>query len=283
VTAHLVRVDSDAYHSEAYASDNVPRLSSSMAGILISQSPLHCWARHPRLGNLGGKPATKAMDTGTLVHALVLGAGKSVLRCEFADWRTKDAQRIRDDARAAGLVPVLAADHDDAEKASLKIRQQLADRDIVLDGESEIAVEWEADTQDGAVLCRGMMDHLVERRGVIVDLKTSRDASPNEFAKSFVKHGYDIQWAAYTEALTTLHPELAGRTEMLFVVAEIEEPYAVAVYIPDGSMRELGMRRWDRACSTWARCLADGKWPGYDGKQRITPPRWTLVQEGIEP
>ena len=277
MTARLHRVPADLYHRDGFCTR--PSLSSSIATTVVNQSPKHAWAKHPRLGNLGGKSATKAMDMGTLVHALVLGAGKEILRCDFENWKTKKAQAMRDEARAAGFVPILAEEYDAAELAALHIKAQLIERGIVLDGESEIAIEWEAESALGPVLCRGLMDHLVERRGRIIDLKTSRDANPREFAKSCIRYGYDIQHTAYTQALEALHPELAGRVEMDFVVVELEPPYIVGVYTPDGSMREYGRRRWQRALDTWAGCLRSGTWPGYEHARYISVPRWALQQE----
>lgn len=277
VTAKLHRVPVDLYHRDGFCAR--PSLSSSIATTIVNQSAKHAHARHPRLGNLGGKPATKALDHGTLSHALVLGAGKEILRCDFDNWKTKRSQAIRDEARAAGLVPILAAEYEAAEVVALHIKAQLVERGIVLDGESEIAIEWEAESALGPVLCRGLMDHLIVKRAQIHDLKTSRDANPREFAKSCIRYGYDVQHTAYTQALETLHPELAGRIEMNFIVAELEPPYAIGVYTPDGFMREHGQRRWQRALDTWAGCLKSGTWPGYENTKYISVPRWALQQE----
>src|SRR5687767_12481495 len=90
---------------ETYFSDpaETPSLSASIAHTLVSKSPIHAWMQHPRLGGRGKKP-TRAMDLGSVVHALLLGAGKEycVIRApdgepEYEDFKKKAAREARDE------------------------------------------------------------------------------------------------------------------------------------------------------------------------------------------
>ena len=74
MTARILNCSPGDYYRDPCA---VPSLSQSIAHTLVTQSPLHAWSEHPRLGNQR-KPASKAMDVGSLIHKLVLGKGVDV-------------------------------------------------------------------------------------------------------------------------------------------------------------------------------------------------------------
>ncbi len=267
MTARILDISPDEYHAR-------PGLSSSIAKVILAQSPAH--AKEAR-----GKVATKAMDRGSVIHRLLLGKGKDFAVIEASDWRTKAAQIQRDVARDAGLIPVLWEDFQEYNKTAESIRVQFADRGILLDGVSEIAIEWEEPSEHGQVVCRGMMDHVWLDRGVILDLKITADAAPSAIERSAENFGYAIQRAAYARALAALRPELAGRIQFLFAFCEPEPPYAINLVEPDGVFRELGERRWLRAVAEWARCIATDTWPAYgQGVNQLSPPSWALTKEG---
>jgi hypothetical protein len=241
-----------------------PSLSQSAAHTLVSKSPRHAWLEHPRLGGKRRK-ATRSMDRGSIVGAILLGTADEVL-CrvpEFRNYKTDAARAARDKATSEGLVPVLDHEFGELHDAALHVRKRMTELGIVLSGESEVAIEWTESSTAGDVVCRGRLDHLIESEGVIYDLKSIVSAHPDKCQKHMDDYGYDIQWAAYTSAVTKLHPELLGRTRMGFVFFEIEPPYEVTPIRPDGTLRELGALRWERAVNTWARCLRDDRWPGY--------------------
>jgi hypothetical protein len=267
MTARILNISQDEYHA-------LPHFSSSVAKELIARSALH--AR-----SAAGKAPTKLMDRGTIIHRLVLGKGKDYVIVDHGDWRSKAAQAKRDDARAQGLVPVLGCDFEDYAIAAEKIRIQLADRGVVLDGESELAIEWTEETPHGPVLCKGMLDHCWRSNGLILDLKITENASQPAIERTAESLGYGVQWAAYSRALTALDPGLAGRVGFAFAFCEPDDPWAINLAEPDGVFQQLGMQRWLRAVSTWAECMKNDRWPGYgQAVNPLTAPTWALAREG---
>lgn len=255
-----------------------PSLSASIAHEIDHRSALHAYSRHPRLGGVP-RADTKSFDMGTLAHALLLGEGKDVAVVDADDWRTKAAQILRNEARAAGKVPILCAEYEAAEKAADALRARFADFGIVLDGDSEVTAFWGEDSDDaGPVQCRGMLDHI--KLPVIYDLKSCRSAHPSACQKHSDSYGYAIQRAAYVSAIENNRPELAGRVDFIFVFFELEPPFAVTPVRLSGEFRELGERRWQRAVNVWGRCLRDNHWPGYVDKiTDIHPPPWALLDD----
>jgi hypothetical protein len=270
VSARLLDVTPEEYH-------RIDAFSSSIAKIVIDQSPAH--ARHAQLA--GDRKATKAMDRGSVMHHLVLGKGKDFEILDYEDWRTKNAQRDRDAARAAGKTPILKDAFEAASFGAIAIMKELARRGIRLDGASEQAMTWEEESSSGIVVCKGMMDHVTADFGIIYDLKIIEDASPTSIERSAENFGHGIQRAAYTSGAAKVRPDMAGRTRMRFIFAEPEPPHAVNIVELDGMFRELGSRRWRRAIETWGGCVKAKEWPAYGQDiNSITAPSWALAREG---
>jgi hypothetical protein len=276
-------ISAEQYHADELCS--VPTLSASIAHTLVSKSPLHAWAQHPRLGGRGKKP-TAAMDLGSVVHALLLGKGKqfAVVKApegepEFEDFKKKAAREARDSARAQGLIPMLQKHLDDAIEVADGIRLGLEEWGIELTGQSEVTAIWEERADDGTiVLCRGGLDHLLEAQ--ILDLKIVRSSHPKACQSHMFGFGGDIQSAAYVSALDKLKPTLAGRVPFRFLFCEAEFPHAVTPVDRAGSMRDLGERRWRRAINRWAWCTKNDRWPAYVTEvYQAEAPAWAHAAE----
>jgi hypothetical protein len=276
VTAHLLTVTDAAYFADPCS---VPSLSQSIANILISQSPMHAYAAHPKLGNIPRKP-TDATDEGTLLHALLLGKGMEKIDIiDHDDYRTNKAKEARDNALAQGLIPIKRKDFDGIQSALTQIQANIKAAGVSLVGMNEVAFEWEESGADGPVICRGKMDVVRPELGEIIEVKKTRNANPESLRRHFTEYGYQIQHAAYVSCIKKLVPELAGRVRFQLVFIELDPPYAVTIAEPSGAMRELGQRQWDRAVRTWERCLKTNVWPGYGGQVvRLEPMPWMLSE-----
>ena len=250
-----------------------PSLSSSIAKILVTRTPLHAWEAHPRLGNIAERKGTDATDRGEVIHGLVLGGGRDFVVVQADDWKTKAAREKRDEARAAGMVPLLEHVFIECSKAA-EVIGRLIPKNIA----REVTVVWESD----GVLCRGRLDGWDGERSIILDLKNCDDANASGSGTNHVRMGYDIQDAAYTEAMETVAPERAGRIVFQRIFAEVSGARVEKCKIVEssGSMLELGRQRWARAKRTWAACIAANNWPGYPTEAvRVEAPAWSLAAE----
>lgn len=257
-----------------------PSLSQSCAHTLVTRSPAHAWIEHPRFG-AAPRESTKAQDEGSIIHKLILGKGTELEILEVDEYRTNYAKALRDNALAAGKIPVKAKDFEPMQAAAIAIADRLRnEHSIELDGESEVPIEWYEAGNEGWVLCRGMIDHLKRQVPVIYDLKKITSADEVTCSRHAYDYGYDIQGAAYVSAVTKLLPKFAGRIKYVPIFMEIEPPYAVVTPDPDGEMRECGQRRWQRAVEIWERCLAENRWPVYTFTQ-LSLPGYALAREGL--
>lgn len=270
-------ISHDEYHADPCVR---PSLSSSIAGVLVEESPLHAWALHPRLGGQS-RPGSAATERGSILHKLLLGRGQEVVPVEARDWRTDKAKGMREAIRADDKIPVLADALREYERTADILRVRIADHGIVFDrNNTELTMVWESD----GVLSRGRLDHFDRGAFIIDDLKTCETAAPKKIKASMVNFGADVQRAAYVEGVESIFPEALGRASMRFVFVEVEFPYDVVVAFPEGSMQELGERKWKRAKERWGECLANGleikHWPGYSVDPiGIEAPAWALTQD----
>lgn len=280
-TARILDVTLEQYHADPCAT---PSLSQSLSHTMLTESPAHAYLKHPKLGLKAEEPddPTAAMLRGTLTHKLTLGKGADVVIVEAKDWRTKAAQEAKIAALANGQVPVLAHVYAEVDAAVKAILAKLADRGIILDGQSEVAVEWTEEIDpERRVLCRAMLDHLAMRSApVVYDLKTISGAHPMKCAARAYDMGYDIQAHAYRSAVRKLYPEHVGREDFVFIFAETTPPYAVTLARPNGEMEQLGRSRWERALLSWYNCLTFDKWPEYTEEiVHLAPPPWAMAKE----
>ena len=137
-------------------------------------------------------------------------------------------------------------------------------------GEAEKSVYW-LDALTG-VLCRCRPDWWRDDN-VIVDLKTTEDASQEGFARSMAKFRYDVQAAYYldgVQAATRKRPKA-----FVFIAVEKKPPYGVGVYVLDAESLELGRAQYQHDLRIYAECVRTGEWPGYGDKiQTISLPGW---------
>lgn len=144
-------------------------------------------------------------------------------------------------------------------------------------GKAERSVYW-IDEATGE-LCRCRPDFWRED-DIVVDLKTTEDASPEGFAKSIANWSYDTQAAFYHDGCAAV-----GRPLRAFVFLAVEksarvvegQPLGVAVYQLDEAGRELGRAMYRADLATYAQCKATNKWPCYSDKlETISLPQWHM-------
>lgn len=150
------------------------------------------------------------------------------------------------------------------------------------EGVAEASVYW-TDPSTGE-LCRCRPDFW-RKDGVVVDLKSTEDASPDGFAKSLVNYRYHVQAPWYLGGMAAAHaaghfPEgFAAPRAFVFIAVEKRAPYAVACYALDAESLEIGTRLMRADLDTLAECRRTDIWPGYgDTLQQLGVPQWYLLR-----
>ncbi|KAA5605456.1 hypothetical protein F1188_11195 [Roseospira marina] len=259
------RFDEDRYHDDPC---DAPSLSSGTAKELLRKSPWHAWRGHPRLGGADEKRASRNMDLGSVVHALILGEGSDVEVIDASGYTTKAAREARDAARDAGKTPILAAEWDQAQAMAKWVRRQIAESEAAnfldpVTGQSEVSGFWRDGSDDAPIWCRMRADRLVVpgRMPIIYDIKTQTTAAPAEFSRSLWRDRMQVQEGLYRRGARAL----LGTDTVLFrwIVVERDPPHAVSVVSLDPKAQAIADQDAERAIQAWEQCLKRGWWPGY--------------------
>jgi len=271
------RMTADAYHADPHER---PSLSSTLARVIIDQSPRHAWTRHPRLNPDHEPEERKVFDIGRAAHRAVLGAGDDYvaipaeLLASNGAASTKEAKAWIADARASGLIPLKADECDQIGVIADAVRAKLDRMRIVIDpAHSELVALAEI---DGCPV-RAMIDNAPLGKPYLLDLKTTIDASPEGCIRAVVNYGLDVQARFYLDAWEAATGE---RRKMRFVFVEKDAPHEVGVVeLHDGQTEADWYHDAAGKCAEarriWVECLTAGQWPGYpDQVAVIGAPGW---------
>jgi len=224
-----------------------------------------------------GRPDTRNFDVGHTAHKLALGTGPEIVVVDAADWRTNAAKAQRDEARAAGAVPVLAAEYAEVEAMVTALRAHPIASVLLApgSGQPEVSLFWK--DQRSGVMLRGRLDWLPNPRSdgrlIIPDYKTSASADPEQFARAAANYRYFQQAAWYPDGVRAL--EIADDIAFVFIVQEKEAPYPVSVIELDSTAMRIGRQQNREAIDLYGWCVEHDTWPEYsDDVVQVPLPAW---------
>jgi exodeoxyribonuclease VIII len=249
--------------------------------VAFKRTALH--ARHAMLNPRSDTPSTLL---GTALHAAVLEPKEFLANYTVApdiDKRTKEGKAAWSafEAAHAGLHIVLRQDEMDL---VLGMTRAVTSHAVIepllgLPSMREAVVLW----QEGSTPCKARIDWIVAAsETLVIDLKSTRDAGQDAFAKAIASYSYHAQAASYLRALAAASPTRRSR-RFLWVVVENQAPHGVAVYEPSEGLLAQG----DADYGSWLRQYTESSerqhWPGYpDMITAIDLPRWAWRTEERE-
>ena len=268
----------DGLAAEAYHADRTSISSSGLRALLAPGCPAQF--KYDR----DNPPAPKKQfDLGHAAHLYVLGEGPELEVIDFPDWRKKDAQIQRDEAYAAGKVPLLVKDHDMVVAMAEAIRQHPIAGPLFTPGTgiAERSIYW-TDPETG-VRCRVRPDWL--RGPIAVDYKTIKDAAPDTISRAIKDRAYHQQDAFYIDGIHAagLAPDDA---RFVFVFQSKTAPYLITVRELTDQDRDIGRARNERALRLYAECVANDSWPDWTGPVTEIPQigmsAWDTIRQAEE-
>ena len=198
---------------------------------------------------------TKAMQIGTVAHTAILEPhklaeivaikpdGMSFVTKEGKAWRAENADKIVLDYQEMADIKNMA----DA------VRRHPSFEPSHLDNKIEASVF--AEDEETGLPLKARPDLWAEGIGLILDVKTTDDASEEAFLRTIQKFAYHVQAAHYIE--------MTGATDFVFIAVERNAPYAVAAYRLSAEWLELGFETRRRAIRIVHECTAMNSWPAY--------------------
>lgn len=243
-----------------------PAISSSDVKMVAAKSLAH-WKNKVR------KRST-AFDLGTAVHAMVLEPHLELVVRGPEDRRGNKWKEASLAADLDGKLLLTESDYDQAEamaeavKAHPVMQKWMSIPDFVAEA-SFFAQDSITETQ---IKCRP--DGFIPSIGLVFDIKTTTDASPDGFPREVRKYGYDLQADFYLRVLNSAGIEAHN---FFFVCVEKEPPYAVGVHILERDYMRAAMFRVSEILEKISKAEATGDFTtGWPLINHIPLPRWQV-------
>lgn len=243
----------------------------------IRKSPAHYkWA----VEHQDEQEDTPALKLGRAIHMAVLQPGEFMehyaLEPEGINRRTNAGK----EQWAAFLQEnegkeVLSKDEWDQVKAIYKsVYTEVGD--YFSNAETEVPLFWDDPRTGIRCKCRVDAIYATRVRTMVIDLKTTTDASTDAFTRDAIRYGYHVQAAHYLNGIKAARPELKN-LEWWFVAVEKREPYAANVIKISDAMLDAGQFKLMELMDKLDDCMRTDTYPGY-GENVMELPAW--IKEG---
>lgn len=271
-------MDNQTYHA-------LPQVSASQL-VTLRRSPLHFWDRYINPNKPVIEP-TPAMFLGTLAHAAILEPqefdSRYIVLPDGIDRRTKEGKALYESIVATGKEPVKSDMWllvQGMLGASLRNNTLQA---ILCDALTEHTILYSCNETLEA--CRARPDIYLPActeypHGLILDLKTTTDASPDAFGRRAWDGGMLIQAAHYCAGV---YAETGEWPAYGWVAIESQRPHALKIYMATPQQMQYGIDERFRLLRIYRECIDSGKWPAYgDDIAELELPVWANREAGIE-
>jgi len=273
----------DGLSAELYHADKTSISSSGLRALLNPGCPAQFkYDRdHPQAPK-------REFDLGNAVHTAVLGEGHDIVEIVgFSDYKKAEARALRDEAYAAGKVPLLPKEKAQVDAMAKAVREHPLAGPLFAPGSgiAERSIYW-TDPATG-VRCRVRPDWLKQLPGttLCVDLKTIKDAAPDTISRAIRDHNYHQQDPLYIDGIEAVGLAPDGCRFIFAFVSKIP-PYLITVRELTDQDRDIGRARNERALRIYAECTGNDTWPDWTGAVTEIPqigmPTWDTIRQAEE-
>jgi len=252
---------------------------------LFARSPAHYYAAYLDPNRIERSP-TPAMRVGTATHCAILEperfSAEYIALPEGLDRRTKEGKQAYADLLATGAELLTSDDMSLVVNMACAFRDNATSRALF---DRKHVVEQSIFAEVNGVACKCRPDFMTADGLMVMDVKTTSDASPESFGKSAWSIGYHIQAAFYRRVIQSA----TGITpDFIFGCVESDRPYLTAYYTVPQYLLDYADGVIDALLEQYAECLRSGIWHGYIAEiepQELSVPGYAqriIEQDGIE-
>lgn len=253
----------------------------------LAVSPLHYWAEYLDPNRV--RKDTAAFAFGRAWHCAVFEPERFetdyVVMPDGLDRRTKEGKALYQELMESGREVLSAAD-----AVTITLMSELAREhpisNVVFNanaehGQAEVSL-FAVDPASG-VRVKIRPDWMLVPcaafpNGLIIDGKTTTDASEAGFARAVWNLEYGLQAAFYTRVFCQVFGT-SKRPAFLWLAQEKEAPHAAAYYAAGEDLIAYWDAKIDPLLELYAKCKATDTWPGYSEKvSTLTLPVWAQKQ-----
>lgn len=158
-------------------------------------------------------------------------------------------------------------------------------RSLLKNGTAELSHYTEIDSNNYKnIKVKVRPDYLKTDKRLIVDLKTTNDASLEGFTKNAAKFDYHIQAAFYADVLEQIYGSGKAFT-FIFIAQETTYPYAYNVFKASEQMIQIGRYEYEQILDQHQYCLENEEYRGYQvfsdnkfGISELMVPAWKIKE-----
>lgn len=271
----LIQQTNDEYHAG-------PGISKSHLDAIASGSPRHYWYKYLNPDRVRAEP-TAAMVMGSAVHCAILEPDQfpsEVIESPGFDRRSKAGKAEYEAFREQSQGKIVLEPEDYATCLAIRdaVHQHPVAAGLLQGGKAEQSF-YAIDPDTGELMkCR--TDYMHENGSMIIDVKTTEDASPDGFGKSSANFRYPVQTAWYNRVLDTAfgeHPDT-----WVFLAVEKKPPYAIGIYFltreASGDILERAKLAAHRDFTRIVQHRRSGDWPDYGTNPLpLSLPNWAKL------
>ena len=223
---------------------------------------------------------TKAMADGTAVHAFFLERDK--FDTDFVikpadiklntkvgkEWALENQSKIIIDSELGNNLYEM-------EKSFMDSPAKLI---YDIKGQTELSYFWD---DLGTIKGKCRPDWISDDRSIVIDIKTTIDASPRGFQKSISTWGYHLQLGWYLRGLRKLG---LPTEQFIFIAIEKTAPFCVGVYRADQEMINFAMKELDQLMPEIQTAMVSNEFPDYTPEiTSIGLPPWMIDKKEQQP
>lgn len=236
--------------------------------MLIDKSPYHFW--YEVLSEMSEKKeATPAMNIGSAFHTLLLEPElfeKEYCIAPKIDRRTKAGKEEYQSFLDKNTDKILLTD--EQYNKALIMAEHVKQHEIVTtlldEAQFEKSIFWT--DQETGLQFKTRPD--IWSQKMVVDLKTTQDASPYKLQRSALEYGYYLQAGMAFEAC-----KFIGKPFEMFVILACEKdaPFVPSVFMMDDTALQFGIDQFQKYKKKLKECLDSNKWPAYPVHELSVP------------
>ena len=240
-------LNNDLTHSNYY--NDTEYISNSMLNN-ISVSP-----EYFRFRQDNPQPATAPMKLGSAIHMNVLQEfNKHYAVSPKFDKRTKAGKEDYAEFSKKHMFKDVISESDFhiIEQITMKLMKDRMVKALLQQGEPEKIIQWNNEHYD--INCKGMLDYYREGADMIIDLKTTQDASYNGFMRSVRKYKYHKQAAFYLDAVKA--------QRFIIIAVEKTPPFSINIFEMGDDIIDEGRDMYNHELESYKYCEENDYWPG---------------------
>jgi len=175
---------------------------------------------------------------------------------------------------ADGKILIEKSDYDRLKAMKDRLFSHSYAKMLLSNGVPEVGYSGTIETIAGTINVKLKPDYIKSIKHIIVDLKTTKDASLDGFTREAAERDYHIQAAFYSDMVEMMAGDNRQQT-FIFIAQEKVSPYAFNLFECVPQFIGQGRYEYEMLLQLYKYCIDNNKWPGY---QCFCPNRYGLME-----